>query len=71
MTTQLFEAPHDDRDRSWLFRHRWKILGASAVLGFWWNRSRQRRNRSISVPPVSEEWLAHQEFEAGKDQEPY
>ena len=55
-------------DRSWLQRHGWKLSGGLAALtlgGLLWRR-RQRRSRAAELEPVTTQWLADHEYEAGQ-----
>ena len=51
---------------NWFVRNRWRIgIGAVALLGLWWGRSRRRRRR-IELDPVTDDWLKENEFRAGR-----
>ncbi len=63
MTAQAVES----EPSNWLSRNRWKIgiTLATLVGGLLWQQ-RARRKRRIAVGPVSERWLAEQQFDAGQ-----
>jgi hypothetical protein len=59
-----------DQSEPWVSRNRWRIGFVVAALvggGYFWRRNDRRRR--IAVDRLSEQWLAHREFQAGQHPE--